>query len=120
MVPAAVGPLALFGFVANMGIAITPQSNWTQTQAEHYVQTELDLSDLTGHPLAGHVVRGDSLPTDAPIGQLFVRGDSRALHLGRAGSAFPYPSTSGGPSAGPHTPICRSLLRQLGHGTRSG
>jgi multisubunit Na+/H+ antiporter MnhG subunit len=122
MVPAAVGLLALFGFVANMGIAITPQSNWTQTQAEHYVQTELDLSDLTGHPLAGHVVRGDSLPTDAPIGQLFVKGDCQGLYISDGlGSAFPYPNYIWRPvELAPHTPICRSLLRQLGHGTRSG
>jgi hypothetical protein len=122
VVPAAVGLLAMFGFVANMGIAITPQSNWTQTQAEQYVQTELDLSDLSGHPLAGHVVRGDKLPTQAPIGQLFVEGDCQGLYISDGlGSAFPYPTYIWRPvEVAPHTPICRSLLRTLDSGGGDG
>jgi hypothetical protein len=122
LVPAAVGLLALFGFVANMGIAITPQSSWTQTQADHYVRAELDLSDLTGHPLAGHVVRGGSLPTQAPIGELFVKGDCEELYISDGlGSAFPYPNYIWRPvELAPHMPICRALLRtSTGQGLRA-
>jgi hypothetical protein len=38
VVLAAIGVLALFGFVANMGIAITPQKSRTKTQADHSVE----------------------------------------------------------------------------------
>jgi hypothetical protein len=118
LVPAVVGLLAAFGFVANMGIAITPQSSWTQTQARHYVQAELDLSNVTGHPLAGHVVRGDSLPTRAPIGELFVKGDCQGLYISDGlGSAFPYPNYIWRPvELAPHVPICRALLATIDHG----
>jgi hypothetical protein len=117
LVPAVVGLLAVFGFVANMGIAITPQSSWTQTQADHYVQAELDLSNLTGHPLAGHVVRGQSLPEHAPIGELFVQGDCEGLYISDGlGSAFPYPNYIWRPvELAPHVPICRTLLGSLDH-----
>ena len=81
LVPAAIGLLALFGFVASMGIAITPQDNWTQTQTEHYVQAEQTISNITGHPLSGYLVRANSFPSRAPIGQLFIRGPCGTLYV---------------------------------------
>ena len=48
---AAIGVLALWGFCANMGIAITPAEYWTQTQLSNYVKFQHMVSDVTGHPL---------------------------------------------------------------------
>ena len=53
LIPAGIAVLALFGFVANMGIAIAPQQGWDQAQTDHYVQTAQTLSNITGHPHPG-------------------------------------------------------------------
>jgi hypothetical protein len=113
LVPAIVGLLTVYGFVVNMGIAISPQDSWTRTQTDHYVRVESDLSNLTGHPLSGHVIRGSSLPVKAPIGQLFVKGDCQGLFISDGlGSAFPYPNYIWRPvESAPNVPICRSLIR---------
>jgi hypothetical protein len=111
-----VGALALFGFVANVGIAVTPLDSWTQTQADHYVQVTQDFSRVTGDPLVGHVVQGNSLPIKAPIGELFVMGHCRALYISDGdGPAFPYPHYIWRPvEVAPHTPLCRALLAERG------
>lgn len=108
---AIIGLGAAFGFVANMGIAISPQDNWTQTQADHYVRAEQVVSDITGHPLSHDVVQASAFPLDAPIGQLFVLGNCQALYISDGeGSPFPYPANVWRPvERAPHTPICRAL-----------
>ena len=73
--------LALFGFVANMGFAVTPNQNWTPQQASHYVDVQKALSNVTGHPLSRDVVRGASFPIFAPRGELFVLGNCDALYV---------------------------------------
>jgi hypothetical protein len=78
---AAVTLLALFGFVANMGIASTPQDDWTSTQAEHFVRADEDLSQLTGQSLDVVRVKPGSFPLTPQAGQLLVRSDCRALYL---------------------------------------
>ncbi len=110
---AAIGLVALFGFVANMGIAITPQDSWTQTQSDHFVEAAQAVSDVTGQPLARDVVRGSYLPANAPIGQLFVLGNCRALYISDGqGSAYPFPALVWRPvELAPHVPLCRTLLR---------
>jgi hypothetical protein len=112
LVPATIGVLALFGFVANMGIAITPQKSWTQTQGDHFVQAEHAISDVTGHPLSHDVVQGSFLPAKAPIGQLFIVGNCRGLYISDGeGSAFPFPALIWRPvELAPHVPLCRSLI----------
>jgi Bacterial Ig domain len=106
------GVLALFGFVANMGIAVAPQVFWTQTQADHFVRAEQVMSNLTGHPLSGDVVRGNGFPTKAPIGQLFIKGRCEGLYI--AYQAVPYGHGAVGAwlpvERAPHTPICDSLI----------
>lgn len=113
LVPAGIAVLALFGFVANMGIAIAPQQGWDQVQTDHYVETAQTLSNLTGHPLQGQVVRAESLPSQAPIGQLLIRGDCDELYISDGeGSAFPFPADVWLPvERSPDTPLCRALIR---------
>jgi hypothetical protein len=65
----------VFSVWANVGIAITPNEEWTTTQVLHYVQTQKLLSDYTGHPLQAHLERGNVLPPWAPADQLFVVGN---------------------------------------------
>jgi Bacterial Ig domain len=112
LVPAVIGILALIGFVASMGIAITPQDNWTQTQTDHYVQAEQAVSNVTGHPLSGYLVRANSFPSRAPIGQLFIEGRCGALYV--ADQAVPNGLLLSDPwllvERAPHTPLCDSLI----------
>jgi hypothetical protein len=114
LVPAVIGVLALVGFVASVGIAITPQDNWTQTQTDHYVQFEQAVSNVTGHPLSHDVVRGSSLPANAPpMGQLFIVGNCRGLYISDGeGVAFPTISHVWRPvELAPHVSLCRALIR---------
>ena len=78
---AMVTALGVFGIAANMGIAITPQGEWSGNQVLHYVQFQKSISDVTGDPLAANVVRGNVLPTFAPADQLFIIGDCTSLYI---------------------------------------
>ncbi len=76
-----IGLVALFTIVANIGIAIVPNEEWTTTQALNFVQTQKSISDITGHPLSAEVHRGSQLPAYAPAGELFVIGDCDGLYI---------------------------------------
>ncbi len=78
---ALIGVVALFSIAANIGIAIVPNEEWTDSQAVSYVGAQKTISDLTGHPLQGRVARGNSLPPWAPAGQLYVIGDCSGLYI---------------------------------------
>ena len=80
-VVSALGVVALFSVVANFGMAVVPNDQWSQTQALNYVRTQKALSDLTGQPLASHVVQGSSLPAWGPAGQLYVIGKCAGLYV---------------------------------------
>jgi len=110
LVPAAVSLLALFGFVANMGIAIAPQLNWTQTQADHFVQAEQAASDVTGHPLSRDALRGNTFPSKAPMGQLFIKDHCDELFIAYEASPDGYSAPWLPVERSPHTPICDSLI----------
>jgi len=75
------GIVALFSVVANVGMAIVPNDQWSQTQALNYVRAQKALSDLTGHPLASRVRQGGSLPAWGPAGQLYVIGNCAGLYV---------------------------------------
>ena len=116
--PAVLGVLALFGVVANFGMAVIPDAHWTQTQLAHFVRTELQVSNLTGHPLAKAVDRGTSYPADAPVAQVFVMGQCRALYVSDSGGPLTTPFlpelTWRLVERAPHTPICHSLIGSAG------
>jgi hypothetical protein len=79
---AVIAVLALFSIVANVGMAIVPNSDeWDTAQTYNYVQTQKTLSDLTGHPLNANVVRGGQLPPWGPAGQLYVIGNCDGLYI---------------------------------------
>ena len=128
-VPAVIGLLALFGLWANLGFAITPDVNWSQTQLTHFVAAEKSVSDVTGHPLDGYVVVGQrcngkptrnvmynfdcEFPRPAPSGTLFV--DHRCVQLYIAVQAVPpglyYPPAVWSlVERAPQTSLCRSLV----------
>jgi hypothetical protein len=73
--------LALFSMAANIGIAITPNEEWSTTQLLRYVGAQKAVSDITGHPLNSQVTRGTSLPPWAPADQLYVIGNCEALYI---------------------------------------
>ena len=88
----ALAVVALFSIVANIGIAIVPNEEWDTTQLLSYVQAQKTLSDLTGHPLHGRVVHGNTLPVWGPAGQLFVVGDCSGLYISNGEKYSSYPS----------------------------
>ncbi len=105
--------LALFGAAANMGLAVTPATDWTQGQLVRYVEAQRAFSDITGHPLSRDVVRGSSYPRPAPMGQLFIEGSCSALYVADQvpPSGLYIPNLIWLPvERAPHTPICDSLL----------
>ena len=73
--------LGCVSVVANVGIAISPNEEWSAAQAAHFVQMQKLFSDVSGHPLQGQVHRGDTLPPWAPAGQLFVVGSCAGLYV---------------------------------------
>ena len=78
---AAFAAVALVTIAANIGIAVTPNEEWSPTQALNFVKTQKDLSDITGHPLQSRVIRGDALPPWSPAGQLYVIGNCKGLYV---------------------------------------
>jgi hypothetical protein len=83
---------ALFSIVANIGIAVVPNEEWGSTQTLNYVRAQNAISDLTGHPLQSNVVRGNSLPTTGPAGQLFVIGNCNGLYISNGENYSTVPS----------------------------
>ncbi len=111
--PVVIGVLAIFGFVANMGIAIVPNGDWTQQQTLHYVQAQRAISDHIGDPIAGTVVQGEGFPDQFSMGQLFIMGDCRALYISyrdRPAGLYITGTVWLPVERAPHTPLCRSLL----------
>jgi hypothetical protein len=95
-----------------MGLAITPQDDWTQTQTDHYIEAQQDLSNITGHPQLHDVIKAINVSEQAPIGQLLIEGKCDELYVSDGeGSAFPYPNLVWLPvERATHTPICRALI----------
>ncbi len=84
--------VALFTIVANIGIAIVPNEEWTTTQALNFVETQKSISDITGHPLNAEVHRGSRLPPYAPAGELYVIGDCDGLYISNGENYSTIPS----------------------------
>ena len=73
--------VALFTIVANVGIANTPNEEWSTAQVLKYVQTQKSFSDVTGVSLHSQIRRGTTLPVWAPADQLFIVGDCDGLYI---------------------------------------
>jgi len=73
--------LGAYCFVANVGIAISPNGEWTSVQALQYVHAQKSVSDVTGGQLSGNVVRGSVLPYWAPAQELFVANQCAGFYI---------------------------------------
>ena len=73
--------LGSYGVVANTAVASTPTGWWSGAQGLRFARFQHAVSNLTGHPLAAHVVRGRALPPSAPIDELFIKNDCEGLYL---------------------------------------
>jgi len=73
--------LGVFSMAANIGLAFTPTSSWTQVQASDYLRTVKAVSDATGHPLSRQVEYGSVLPYWAPASEVFVAKNCAGLYL---------------------------------------
>jgi hypothetical protein len=76
--------LALFGVAANLGIAASPDPQWTSAQAKNYVTIQ---RSLTPGSQSASVIRNGSLPYWAPGNQLYAAPGCTGLYLS-TGSAF--------------------------------
>ncbi len=83
--------LALFSVAANLGIALTPTTEWTPKQSTHYLQAVNAVSSVTGNPLRRQITVGTVMPYQAPAGQVFIGGDCVGMYLssGKPVSADP-------------------------------
>ncbi len=73
--------LGAYCLAANVGIAISPNGEWTSVQALQYVHAQKSVSDVTGGQLAGNVVRGSVLPYWAPAQELFVANQCAGFYI---------------------------------------
>lgn len=89
---AAVCVLAIFSIWANVGIASSPNEEWTTPQVLNFVSAQKSISDLTGHPLQAEVTRGTALPAWAPAGRLYVIGDCSGLYVSNGENYSTVPS----------------------------
>jgi hypothetical protein len=83
---------ALFSIVANVGMAIVPNEEMDTAQILSYVQTQKTVSDFTGHPLEGSVVRSNSLPPWGPAGQIYVIGNCNGMYISNGESYSTVPN----------------------------
>jgi hypothetical protein len=70
--------VAIYSVVVNIAIAITPSEQSTPVQDQNFVSTQKSLS-LTS--LAATVRHGNTLPSWAPYGQLFMVGNCSGLYM---------------------------------------
>jgi hypothetical protein len=81
VVLAAISLVAAYSIVANFGMAITPNEEWTTAQVLNYANAQKTASDITGHSLRGQVRRGSELPPWAPADEYFIVGDCDGLYI---------------------------------------
>ena len=72
---AAIAVLGVFSLVANIGLAVTPNEEWSTAQTLNFVRAQKAVADLTGRSLRPLVRTGSSLPPWAPAGPLFIGDD---------------------------------------------
>jgi hypothetical protein len=84
--------LALFSVIANIGMAIVPNEEWSTAQLVNYVTAQKTMSDLSGHPLNGRLVRVNSLPPWGPAGQLDVIGNCNGFYISNGENYSTVPS----------------------------
>ena len=73
--------LGVFGITVNFTMSITPDADWTQVQAAHFLEFQERVSNFTGHPLGGQTLHGNELPNWAPADTVFVAGRCNALYV---------------------------------------
>ncbi|HEX4174655.1 MAG TPA: hypothetical protein VHY81_01975 [Acidimicrobiales bacterium] len=80
---AVIAALAVLSVLFNVALSSTPADvgAWQGTKVQSYVQTQEDLSSLTGNSIASNVVGGQSLPAAAPADTIFVLDDCAGLFL---------------------------------------
>jgi hypothetical protein len=84
--------LTLASIAINLGIASTPQDNWSRDRVVNYVNKQVDMANLTGVSLAENIEHGRTLPYYAPADKLFIVGKCRALYLSNGESYQAFPS----------------------------
>jgi hypothetical protein len=89
---AAITVAAMLGIIANIGMAVVPNEEWSTAQVHSFVQAQKAVSDIIGHPLQSRVLRGDSLPVWAPAGQLYVAGNCTGLYISNGERFYTVPS----------------------------
>jgi hypothetical protein len=113
-----IAALAVLSVLVNVGIASTPQDvgAWQGTNVQSYVQTQEDLSSVTGNPIASNVRVGTHLPALAPADTLFVLDNCGALFLSNGENYDPWiPVSFAGPFRRDFTVSFSRSARTLQH-----
>ena len=76
-----VGAIGVVGIIANVALSITPTDAYSPAQAAQFLRIQNAASNVTGHPLAGQILRGDQLPYWAPADTVFIGGNCNALYV---------------------------------------
>jgi hypothetical protein len=76
-----IAALGLFGVAANVGVALSFQSNWSGQQILNFVSFQRRVGSLTGQPPDAGVFHGRALPLRASAGQLFIVGNCAGLYM---------------------------------------
>ncbi|HEX4163756.1 MAG TPA: hypothetical protein VHZ05_14750 [Acidimicrobiales bacterium] len=88
----AISVLATLSILFNVAIANTPQDvgAWQGSKIRSYVQTQEDVSRVTGNPIASNVIGGSSLPALAPADTIFVLDNCAGLFISNGESYNPW------------------------------
>lgn len=78
--------LALLSIAINVGLALSPTTEWLPTQVKNYVAAVKGISDITGHPIARQVKDAASLPYWAPANEIYVVGNCAGAYLSTGNS----------------------------------
>jgi hypothetical protein len=84
--------LTLASIAINLGIASTPQDNWSRHRVVAYVKRQISAANATGEPLTENIEHGRLLPYYGPADTLFDVGNCQALYISNGESFVAFPS----------------------------
>lgn len=73
--------LGLLSIAINTGLALSPTTQWSPSQASNYVTAVRSVSGITGHPMARQIEQTSTLPYWAPANDVYIIGDCEGVYL---------------------------------------
>ena len=73
--------LGLLSIAINTGLALSPTTEWTPSQASNYVTAVRSISGITGHPMTRQIIQTSTLPYWAPANDVYIIGNCEGVYL---------------------------------------